>query len=368
MINLNVIYKEQFYPLLECCVLLEVFCNERNYQDYISKLLNDDDAEKEQMMEVLKTCEVMKNEMGKCFTQNFEKYSTYFKIYGKSDLSPIMQFIYTYHDFSITDPFAQLQFFYDVLNRDENCFIRAYVMQEDEDHNVQKMDKEALLESFQNLEINDGDRWKIWSMHMQFKHVLDVIADIMRELMPIYKSHKEAMQKCYAMFEQDKNKVYPQGNMYDNLKSELGISYEEEGKDIIIIPSFALCVSISFIDRIEFYTNDIYILWGTLSSKNIKNKRRIITMEQMCAGLKLLSDKSKFEILCYVANEKAYGAQIAKELKLTTPTISYHMQSLVNVGFISFEKLNNRLYYKAEKEYIAEFLEIVRNKLFIKSY
>ena len=92
-------------------------------------------------------------------------------------------------------------------------------------------------------------------------------------------------------------------------------------------------------------------------------KKEGLSIESICNGLKLLSDKSKFDILCYVSKQSAYGAQIAKELKLTTPTISYHMQALMNAGFIQVRKENNRLYYSMNREFVEIFLESAKGKL-----
>ncbi len=39
-------------------------------------------------------------------------------------------------------------------------------------------------------------------------------------------------------------------------------------------------------------------------------------------------------------------------MKLTTATISYHMQALIDVGMVIVEKLNNRLYFQVHEEHL----------------
>lgn len=86
-------------------------------------------------------------------------------------------------------------------------------------------------------------------------------------------------------------------------------------------------------------------------------------MEAMLDALKVLSDKSKFKILSFLKDKRSYGAEIAKQLNLSTPTISYPMQALLNAGFVGFEKENNRLYYHVDKEYLAIFFHQVIDHL-----
>lgn len=72
--------------------------------------------------------------------------------------------------------------------------------------------------------------------------------------------------------------------------------------------------------------------------------------------LKLLSDRSKFEILSYIRDKSAYGSELAKHLDLTTATISHHMGGLLGKGLVELEKENNRIFYRANTEEIAEVL------------
>ncbi|MEY8517435.1 winged helix-turn-helix domain-containing protein [Lachnospiraceae bacterium 29-84] len=74
-------------------------------------------------------------------------------------------------------------------------------------------------------------------------------------------------------------------------------------------------------------------------------------------ALKLLGDKSKFEILSYLRDKEAYGSELAKRLKLTTATISHHMNTLLEAGLIEVKRIENRLYYSANKDTLGEILD-----------
>ena len=134
-------------------------------------------------------------------------------------------------------------------------------------------------------------------------------------------------------------------------------------EELLVLPAFSGFRSLSFLTQDLREHGQGTLIWGLDILLLLKHKKAGVSVDTICSSLKLLSDKSKFEILCYVSRQCAYGAQIAKELQLTTPTISYHMQALMNAGFIKFRKENNRLYYSLNREYLEEFLEMTKQKL-----
>ena len=73
--------------------------------------------------------------------------------------------------------------------------------------------------------------------------------------------------------------------------------------------------------------------------------------------LKLLADKSKFEILKYIREHSAYGSELAKHANLTTATISHHMNVLYEKGLVELEKENNRVFYRTNKKVIRDVLD-----------
>ncbi len=78
-------------------------------------------------------------------------------------------------------------------------------------------------------------------------------------------------------------------------------------------------------------------------------------MDTICTSLKLLSDKSKFEILCYVSPGQChYGGTDCQGAELQTPTHGCGTAGFDKIQFIEFHKENNRLYYSLNREYLEE--------------
>ncbi|MDD6305928.1 MAG: metalloregulator ArsR/SmtB family transcription factor [Clostridiales bacterium] len=79
--------------------------------------------------------------------------------------------------------------------------------------------------------------------------------------------------------------------------------------------------------------------------------------------LKALSDRSKFEILSYIKDKRAYGSELAKHMGLTTATISHHMSALFTCGLVELSKEYNRIFYRENKKAVEEVLDYCRKVL-----
>jgi DNA-binding MarR family transcriptional regulator len=108
-----------------------------------------------------------------------------------------------------------------------------------------------------------------------------------------------------------------------------------------------------------------YIRIGILLDERFEMVDRKIKKEDIAEVGKLLSDKSKLDILEYVSRKPCYGKEIANELNLSTATISYHVNALIKSGFLQAEVIANKVYYCIERERISKYLEEIKN-FFIK--
>ena len=58
-----------------------------------------------------------------------------------------------------------------------------------------------------------------------------------------------------------------------------------------------------------------------------------------------------------------YGQNLAKQLGLTTTTISHHMSELASNGFVSIEADGKKFFFTLREESIEEFLKQISQKL-----
>lgn len=85
----------------------------------------------------------------------------------------------------------------------------------------------------------------------------------------------------------------------------------------------------------------------------------------LCEELRAFGEDSKFEILCMLKDEGAYGKEIAHRLNLDAATVSRHLAVLQKCGLIYMERREGRnVYYRTNQGEIRNLIELIQ-KIFI---
>jgi DNA-binding transcriptional ArsR family regulator len=72
---------------------------------------------------------------------------------------------------------------------------------------------------------------------------------------------------------------------------------------------------------------------------------------------KIISDRTRLEILRAIIAEPTYGKLLAEELNLTTATISHHVEVLKSVQLIKEKRIKNIKYFEANSEEIKKLFD-----------
>jgi DNA-binding transcriptional ArsR family regulator len=72
---------------------------------------------------------------------------------------------------------------------------------------------------------------------------------------------------------------------------------------------------------------------------------------------KVISDRTRLEILRMIISEPTYGKLLAEKLNLTTATISHHVEVLKSVQLIKEKRIKNIKYFEANSEEIKKFFD-----------
>ena len=96
---------------------------------------------------------------------------------------------------------------------------------------------------------------------------------------------------------------------------------------------------------------------GIMTDKLYLYKKNLSDAREILPGmLKILGDKSKFEILCSLKERGKYNLEIAEELRFTPATASHNMGILLSNHFVTVEKKDGKVYYRLNSETIAEVI------------
>lgn len=352
---MNYIYHYEVSKIIECITLLEYYVNNKDYYSVFSSFIHskEDSNLKENDLLLL---DKIKNEMGKILEEEGTNLSFLFQ-YKTTNFSYFKDFMITHmkHPFlSINEYKKQILALYE---NDVLCFLRYMIQNEDNQYEIYSYKEEEIINQINTLEISDTLKWKMILMQKNYRSYMNQLFYILEKVIHIYDIYEEELKTFLNLYESD---LSDQGK-YDEFFKQNKLSFLDDYLEVHIYPSAANLASVFFDDKTK-NKNCVWICFGVyLMYTNMQNET--MCTEDICNTLKILSDKSKFEILNYISKQSAYGTQIAKEMQLSTATISYHMQYLLDKHLVEVEKRNNRMYYKCNKEAVVNFLRIVEKAI-----
>lgn len=102
----------------------------------------------------------------------------------------------------------------------------------------------------------------------------------------------------------------------------------------------------------SFQKTLVMIYGQTIEHRFESNKRR----DTYKSLFKALSDETRLSILYLTAKRPWYNKELADHFELSTATLSYHLNLLLELGILNFEPsiINNRYYYTANLEELRE--------------
>lgn len=218
-----------------------------------------------------------------------------------------------------------------------------------------------LLMQDDNLSVED--RWKIVQAYINHDQLLDEICDIFTKIIQLIKECQKEVNELEHIFYDYWMNYSRENDLLKEFQKQNSFTWESSEKGTYIIPSifFSQSIICSIFEKEENKADVMYL--GLLIDSNLNIKPPAADIGDINNSLKLLSDRSKFDILIYIKDKPAYGFEIANALNLSTSTISYHMSALVNARLVKLEKEANKVYYRINGEEVGKLLEDIKGLL-----
>lgn len=353
--KLELTFLHEYNPIWECTTILIHHVNKNDHQ-FLTR--NDPLKSVEQgtfckaLYDVLQPLQA---EMGAYFDNHYQQERFLFTITDEYNTAPAMKILTDINPYC-NDHTAIFKALHDQVSKDPYFLLRKLIT--DIETDVKKRPEKDLLNCLDDMNITDDMKWKLIKLNTHANETLQILEAILTGVQSIYRSYAKGIQTFLQIYEDGLKQDYEQGDMLHHFLEENHIQLNDANKIIYVIPSFS-AYNAMILTETEYCTGHIYIIWGLCITMK-SEQRKILDREQICSSLKLLSDKSKFDILRLLSTQRLYGAQLAKIMKLSTPTISYHLQALLNSGFIRLEKEDNRLYYQLNQDYVDLFFDEVK--------
>lgn len=244
----------------------------------------------------------------------------------------------------------------------------SHTSEGDDDKTITPSDVfDAIYES----EISDSDKLKLQHFYLHRSEHFEKVFPLLTRASKVIKKHEKKLEEfgkkaiAYTKKEVgDKDFINFFMSMISSDNADVGFT-----GDCNVYISYMICSKISFSlkgDAIETAIPKAEIgaiFSDSLTFDSIINNKKTLNKEKALAILKLLSDKSKLEILELTKNEAYYGAQLADKLGLTTATISHHTSALFDQNLLNIEKVDSKIFFKQNKEAIETLVRYLESTL-----
>lgn len=107
----------------------------------------------------------------------------------------------------------------------------------------------------------------------------------------------------------------------------------------------------------HYYVDDTFVI---LFGHSIEHKFNHKLNQEQCINLfKALSDETRLEIIKITSKRPWYNRELADYFNLSTATLSYHLNLLLNLGILNFEpSIKNRYYYTTNKKNLKKLFDL----------
>lgn len=275
------------------------------------------------------------------------------------------------HESSVTEYYNELKdlseaeytkYFYDEVRE-----FGSSTVDEDTEGEISALD---VFELIQQKELSDAEKLHLQKLFIHHKEYCERFAALMeRSAKVIKKYEKKLIAKGKSVAEHFENLVNETSMAAYIMKEFYGdLEAENKFKDCDIYISYIKSSTMGFsLEELDASSKAIVNIGAIFNAsiriedlmKNLVN----LNEEKVLLMLKLLADKSKFEILSSTVDKPAYGAQLASMLGLTTATISHHTSALLDQNLLTLDKVDTKVYYRANPDMIRALVDYIKKEL-----
>lgn len=355
---------EQVNPVFECLDILVRHYSKRNYSALKKEIKTRLDIEVPEIEKLLDDLQSVADQVAKGVRKSDEIVAYLFHPLGGQDSTPAEAILQFYGDFSERELIKIQNGVLCAFKQDPLNFLNTTL----DNYNLlyagpgkKSLKERGLLELMESCSLPDQDKWRLLAFYHDFEAYLDRFIDVLGKAIqafePFIPSLSVWTEPFYKRFLNEINNE----TLYRYMAEKIHIILPETDS-IFIQPSLFGCNRLQYLASTEPGRRS-NMLWGMHFEAIFLNRLKHNSSAYMCNNMRLLGDKSKFDILKLLAGRRYYSGELAKELNLSTSTIAYHMQALLNARFVTVDKRGYRTYYELNKDAICVFLDQIRNHI-----
>ncbi len=227
-----------------------------------------------------------------------------------------------------------------------------------------------VFDLIQQKDFSDAEKLRLQKLFIHHKEYCEKFAALMARSAKVIKKFEKKLlakgKKVVAHFEGLLNGTSMAAYIMRELYGDL--EYEEKNGTCEVYISYIKSIVIGLYFEKPSTSSKAIVSIGAIFNPSIPvgdllRNLSSLNEDKVLSILKLLADKSKFEILSATVDEPAYGAQLASMLGLTTATISHHTSALLDQNLLTLDKVDTRVYYRANPDVIRALVNYIKKEL-----
>lgn len=216
----------------------------------------------------------------------------------------------------------------------------------------------VFLKSVLALTVPAESRLALLEAQQNYRELLPEIAQCLRPAVAALERHRAELEALSGEFSQELLETGFEAYFREtsSLRITEGIQYHVH--PLLLGPD----TSLSLDDPLE--DGSVVVYCGVLRRflKELVSTTEGVTA-QVYEAIKLMGDRTRFDILCYLRDHPAYGQELSEHFGLARNTIYHHMNKLLNVGLVTCTVEGTRVYYAIDRDHFETLLDQQRHLL-----
>jgi len=224
-------------------------------------------------------------------------------------------------------------------------------------------DKGGLISIIKELPIDSSIKWNLFLIVEEPIKYMKIYVDLMLKLLPVFRD-------VYLTLEERVNTYGEYLEDYFNKNGTKGLeekSYSMLNSKIISEDTNKILVSaiVQFVLAISTKGKDGYVCWGLEIEKlfQVMKEHNENKVNERVQVFKNLGDKTRYEVVKLIALSETSTKDIANALGVSSATISYHINNLLQARIIRLDRVESKYSYVIDYEFLENSLKGLKKDL-----
>ncbi|PKK39146.1 hypothetical protein ABB02_01378 [Clostridiaceae bacterium JG1575] len=214
----------------------------------------------------------------------------------------------------------------------------------------------SVLETLETLPLSNDDKWKVLALLSHPHEQLERYADLLEELLPLFHAFYQEVEPPLRRYRQSLiRRLRENPSLLKNLVGQFLASpiQDEEPTKVYLLGLSAYYFGIHHSEKKKFITMG-YLLESYYEAKRNSDAMKV---QRRVQAFKNLGDRTRYDVLRLIAKGISSNKQLAEELHVTAPNISYHIKTLQNENLIVLDLSDQKNIHRIHEEVFLTHLK-----------